>query len=46
MFSLRDDIRPRIQAVDLIDVDIVPGIELGFGLGLEGSQGEAQGQED
>jgi hypothetical protein len=42
LLSLRDDIRPRIQAVDLIDVDVVPSIELGFGLGVDAGQRETQ----
>ena len=40
-----DDIGPRIQAVDFVDVDIVPSVEFGFGLSLEAGQREAQGQD-
>lgn len=40
-----NDIRPRIQTVDFVDVDIVPSVEFGFGLGLEAGQREAQGQD-
>ena len=42
MFACRDDIRPGIQTVDFIDVDIVPGVELGFGLGLEAGHQQTQ----